>query len=178
MPPAVQLGRSAAENDKAARPVAYQYRHYLLQREVSMFRRASVIVFAAPLLWTFAALAAQDSPNDKDKKSLQGKWELHELYEGGKGPQKDPGVFLTFDGDRIVLTAEKKDVSATFTLDAGKTPKTMDTKSVRPGFFGAPWIYELKDDDLKICGGKVRPKALTSTREDNQSLFVFKRVKK
>ena len=102
--PAAYPYRSAAENDKAARSVVYQYRQCLFQREVSMFRRGSVIVFAAPLLWTFAALAAQDSPNDKDKKSLQGKWEIHELYEGGKGPQKDQGVFLTFDGDRIVLT--------------------------------------------------------------------------
>ena len=65
-------------------------------------------------------------------------------------------------------------------MDAGKTPKTMDTKSVRPGLFNAPWIYELKGDDLKICVGvsKGRPKALTSTREDNQILLVLKRVKK
>jgi uncharacterized protein (TIGR03067 family) len=151
-----------------------------------MFQKSVALVLAS--LAVSVALAAQDAANDKDKKALQGKWKVVSLTSGGEtkilGPdgKKSDGKmrYLLFEGETVKFTTEDKvDVSATFTVDAGKSPKAIDMKEKERG--RRLYIYELKGDELKLCfidvGGAPRPKEFSSTRDDLQMILVLRRVK-
>ncbi len=101
----------------------------------------------------------------KDSETLQGTW------VGKKGPIN---IKMTFKGDNFTLNMsdDKKGIKVMgkFTVDASKSPKTMDMK-VNKGegkgtekFIGktALGIYKFEDGGLTWCattpGGKKRPK--------------------
>jgi uncharacterized protein (TIGR03067 family) len=134
------------------------------------------ILFASSL----AVQALQDSANEKDKKALQGKWDVISVVIEGKKEKGDKKVTATFEGGTLKFDPKSRDFSEfSFTLDATKTPKALDLKSKGDSNVG---IYELKGDDLKICltqlepVDKNRPKEFAGSKDT--ILFVLKRVKK
>jgi uncharacterized protein (TIGR03067 family) len=147
------------------------------------------------LISSLAVVAVQDSANDKDMKVLQGKWEfVSYLVEGHDSMPKEAGWKWVFyiDGDKIKHELQHKDgrvegvyIGGKFILDAAKVPKWIflparKTKGalIVPSRPGAPGIYELKGDELRICVGEKRPTEFSSTEQNGQMLIVAKRVKK
>jgi uncharacterized protein (TIGR03067 family) len=67
-----------------------------------------------------------------------------------------------------------------FKLDPAKKPKTIDMTAEKAKQEQVLGIYELKDDDLKLCfakGGGERPTEFISKAGTNQTVIVLKRVK-
>lgn len=126
-----------------------------------------------------------------DQEKLQGTWEVVELVKGGVKvmPAADlkGTIELKGDGFRFVLTptgmAEFTRTTATFTLDAAKSPKAIDVTPAEGAGKGqvSPGIYEVNKDDLTICLAQgpleARPTAFEAHKED-VVLFKLKRVKK
>src|SRR5262249_22343160 len=93
----------------------------------------SVSTLAVMLLIDSAFLAAQDpAASEKDKKLLQGQWELVSFVDAGNKHEIRETKFIVFDGDSVKFTEGKKgdkvNDEGRFTVDAGKTPKTIDFK--------------------------------------------------
>jgi uncharacterized protein (TIGR03067 family) len=162
-----------------------------------MFRGVSLAALFLWLMSSLAVVAVQDSANDKDKNALKGEWEVVSyLVDGQEAKPTKAGYkwYFYFDGDKIRHEAESrsKDGTAidsiyagTFTLDAAKAPKWIDLPgrkskgaNIYPNRPGAPGIYELKGDELKICAGAKRPTEFSSTEKNGQMLIVAKRAKK
>ena len=143
-----------------------------------MFRRAVPIALAVPFLSTLAVFAVGDAATDKDKKILQGKWEVVSLmFRGMDQPVPPGGIVLVFTGDKVESIKGGKTIkTGTFKVDASKTPKTLDLVEASETQFG---IFEFKgDDEIKLCMGKTRPTAFSSTPDNDQGLVILKRVKK
>ena len=139
----------------------------------------AVLVVAAPA-------PAEDKKKDEDK--IQGTWAIVSAQSGGEdkpGGTKD--VKFVIKGDLITIQEPKregKEEKAKFKLDATKKPKTIDLiPSDRGGKEELmPGIYELKDDELKLCFVKgtkgERPTEFSSKAGTEQVLIVLKREKK
>jgi uncharacterized protein (TIGR03067 family) len=114
-------------------------------------------------LSAFVALAfpvlAED--NQDAAKKLNGAYELASVTIDGKPfpGKKETTTFTIKDGTITVKEGDKKEETSKFTVDASKTPHTIDImpqgKTDRP----VTGIYELKDMDLTlvISEGKDRP---------------------
>jgi len=145
-----------------------------------MFRRVIFTALCVLLACGLTVQALQDSANDKDKKSLQGKWEVVSAVQGGKEVKVPKMCIVSFDGGNVTWTPKVGDFSEfSFALDASKTPKSLDLKSKGDAAVG---IYELKGDDLKLCFFDGEPVAKNRPRElasiEGTTLMVLKRVKK
>jgi uncharacterized protein (TIGR03067 family) len=138
---------------------------------------AVVITLSAGAVW------ADDETPKGDLAKLQGTW------KGTIGPNQDVPVTVKIDG---------KSVTATFTNDEGKEvalkgemkvddkakPKTVDfVKFTDPDGKEMPdnlGIYELNDDEWKVCNGGAnnpRPTEFKEGEEGGQHLLVLKREK-
>lgn len=145
-----------------------------------MFRRVILTALCISLATGLTVQALQESANEKDKKALQGKWDIVSVASAGKEQKAQNGAFVSFDGGKLTFTPKSVDFSEfSFNLDASKTPKTLDLKSKGDALFG---IYELKGDDLKLClsngepVSKNRPKEFVAS--EHTILMVLRRVKK
>ena len=143
-----------------------------------MLRFASLSTIGILVISGLTLHATQDSPNEKDKKALQGKWEVVSAVEAGK-EVKSPKRVANFDGGKLTFDPKTKDFSEfSFTLDANKSPKAIDLKSKGDAVVG---IYEMKGDELKLClfagepTAKNRPKEFSAT--ERTILMVLKRAK-
>ena len=120
--------------------------------------------------------------NDLD--AMQGTWVLVSAMQDGN-PLADDKVKQTtivIKGDTFRFPGLAEDVTAragTFTLDATKKPKEMDsTSSEKETMLG---IYELERDSYKVCfapAGKPRPTEFASIPGSGQILQVWHRHKK
>jgi len=120
--------------------------------------------------------------NDLD--AMQGTWALVSAMQDGN-PLADDKVKQTtivIKGDTFRFPGLAEDVTAragTFTLDATKKPKEMDsTSSEKETMLG---IYELEQDSYKVCfapAGKPRPTEFASIRGSGQILQVWHRHEK
>ena len=120
--------------------------------------------------------------NDLD--AMQGTWVLVSAMQDGN-PLADDKVKQTtivIKGDTFRFPGLAEDVTAragTFTLDATKKPKEMDsTSSEKETMLG---IYELERDSYKVCfapAGKPRPTEFASIRGSGQILQVWHRHEK
>jgi uncharacterized protein (TIGR03067 family) len=134
----------------------------------------------------FGAAAADDKEAaKKDLDKLQGTWTFVSVEQDGQAlPQGDPGPTITFQGDKFTVKAGDQVVQAgTQTLDAGKTPKTVDAKVTEGEGKGTTMlgIYELDGDTLKACfdtQGKKRPTEFKTAGGSGHMLVVMKRDKK
>jgi uncharacterized protein (TIGR03067 family) len=137
------------------------------------------------LLLAPALLRADDAPKVQDK-DLEGDWQLKSITHDGK--EEPPGAdeandTLTFHGDSAVHKGKDATHKATFTVDASKTPKTIDMTAEDGPDKGkvARGVYEVKDDELRICvaqPGKDRPTELSAKEGAGFVLVVLKRAKK
>jgi uncharacterized protein (TIGR03067 family) len=144
-----------------------------------------LVVFTTGL---FAAEDAKDAVK-KDVERLQGTWAPASLQFSGRDITNDnEGQFkLVFKGNEATVegseAVKKEYAKLTMKLDPATSPKCVDIvvsggdqkDVVMEG------IYELKDDELKICAkivGKDRPGQFASPEGSNIVLVVFKREKK
>jgi uncharacterized protein (TIGR03067 family) len=139
---------------------------------------AAVLVVAAPA-------PAEKEKKDEDK--IQGTWIVVSAQFGGESKPDDEAKNAKFviKGDLITISEPKREgreEKATFKLDPTKKPKTIDLVpekgDKKETVLG---IYELKDDELKLCfvkGGKERPTEFASKAGTDQGLIVLKREKK
>ena len=119
--------------------------------------------------------------NDLDK--MQGTWNLVSAMEDGKALSEDQvkqtrivvkGNTFRFPG----LAEDATSRAGTFTLDATKNPKEMDSTSDEKEI--SLGIYELESDSYKVCfapAGKPRPANFGSEPGGGQILQVWQRQK-
>ena len=147
--------------------------------------RLLLCVVAFPLL-----LAADKDKADPKKElaKLDGTWTMTSIEYNGKSFDKlaNQLQFVIKDGKATVTGSkdvEKEYAKLTFTLDPSTTPKLLDMAvtagvqkdSVMEG------IYELKEDELRICAkvlGKDRPTKFEAPDGSSTCLLVLKREKK
>jgi uncharacterized protein (TIGR03067 family) len=144
-------------------------------------------IFTAALLLAFTVrLAAQDAAAEKEQKSLQGNWDVTSAVIGGEesGVLKDGKVTFVFQKDKFTVKREDKVLAETsFTLALDAMPRLIDIKALSGDMKGATFqgIYELKENDLKLClnlQGKDRPTEFVSKAgEQGVILILLKRIK-
>jgi uncharacterized protein (TIGR03067 family) len=150
-----------------------------------MFRSLSPFVLAG--LFAAGVASAGDDANVKDVEALTGTWKVVELTEKGEkiaAKELEP-VEVVILGTKMTINDEGKfREEISLKIDATKKPKSVDlrytkgpnTDKVEPG------IYDIDGDTLKICScekkGGDRPKDFASTKENECSVVVLKRVKK
>jgi uncharacterized protein (TIGR03067 family) len=147
-----------------------------------------VLFFAAAL--TAAVAPAADKPDaaKQELDKLQGTWTTAALTYNGKDYFADgkPGFRFVFKGD--VATVEGNDevkkeyAKLRFKLDPEAKPRRLDltvTAGVQKDA-AIEGIYELKDDELKICVkvfGNDRPTEFEAPAGASIALLVLKREK-
>jgi uncharacterized protein (TIGR03067 family) len=136
------------------------------------------ILFAGLALW-----ARGDAAKDLDK--LQGTWVASQVTYNGKDHNKLKLRF-TIKKDQIVVEGtddvKKEYAKIGFKLDASTKPHCIDITVMAGGQEGAKMegIYELKDDELKICVkvfGMDRPNEFAAPEGASTALVVLKREK-
>src|SRR5262249_29058416 len=124
---------------------------------------------------------SKDEAVKKDRAKLAGTWTIVSFAIDGKKTYTDDELkkfLVKIDGDgKITVDLDGKTiVESTSTIDPTKTPKTLDQTFTKGGGGAgktALWIYELKDDTLKVCAaapGDPRP-----TEFKGNTLAVYKR---
>jgi uncharacterized protein (TIGR03067 family) len=146
-----------------------------------MKRQWAALIAAAVLL-----IAAEDKKPDaeagkKDLDKLQGTWTLVSGKSDGEDLPKElvEKLKLVVDKDKFTIKDGENDETAVVTLDPSQKPAAIDVKPNTGETVKG--VYELKDDDLKICwskGGKDRPKGFEPKKDSGEILFVLKREKK
>jgi len=134
-------------------------------------RRHTLIVLTAGFM--IAACASREEAIKRDYERLTGTWRLTSAVKDGKGDK------FTISGDPALGTSG----AGTFTIDATKNPKTVDSLQSEGPDAGktALGIYEIIDDNTKrACWappGKERPTEFTSKPGSGHLLQVWKREK-
>jgi uncharacterized protein (TIGR03067 family) len=116
---------------------------------------------------------------------LRGTWLLVASEADGEREAADVRVLLVITRDKVTLRAKGVRDESGFRLRPAKTPKEIDlirTGERDPEREGvALAIYQLRGDELTICGNAVgskqRPKAFRTQARDGLTLGVFKRQK-
>jgi uncharacterized protein (TIGR03067 family) len=146
-------------------------------------RVKTLAVFVVGLL-----IAADDakSDNKKDMEKMQGEWTM---ASGERNGQAIPDEFLqslkrTIKGDQYTVKQGDDVINGgSYTIDATKSPKTIDLKVTEGQAAGQTMhgIYELQGDTMKICyasPGKPRPTEFTAKEGSEQILATWKHAKK
>jgi uncharacterized protein (TIGR03067 family) len=146
-----------------------------------------------PLLLLFAAAAlsaplpdAVKEANERDKKALQGNWQVVDLESGGGHPIKPAQLRKlkhAFRGNEFILDGtdeDKSDMPIHYKVDATKDPKTIDFAF--EGKDATSWlgIYKIDGDKLVICWGNdggARPTKFQTSQDDGGwRLYTMTRV--
>jgi uncharacterized protein (TIGR03067 family) len=148
-------------------------------------RRTLLLLVGASLL--LAADQPQDEASKKDLARMQGDWVVVSFVrDGEKIPDDDAqALFRTVKGNEYSVSRYDKVVgTGTFTVDATKKPRTIDSlPRARPGAKATPLlgIYEFDGEKLRTCygaPGKDRPTAFESKEGSGWTLTVWEREKK
>jgi uncharacterized protein (TIGR03067 family) len=145
-----------------------------------MHRR--LMLALAILVWSCDPLYADKSADDL--KALSGKWLPVSGEAGGNALPEDVLKKLSFaakDG-KYTFNLDTTSDHGTFSLDAAKTPKTIDAMGTEGPNKGHKYlgIYELTDKDtLKLCYTleAERPGEFKTASGKKEFLFVLKREK-
>jgi uncharacterized protein (TIGR03067 family) len=144
----------------------------------------------ALLLVSVVLVLAADDANDAAKKELaklNGTWITDSLKYNGKDFEKykDKLKFVIKDGQCTIEGSKevnKEYAKLTFKLDPSTTPRCADM-TITAGSqkdLVIEGIYELKDDEFKICAkvlGKDRPLEFEAPEGSSIVLMVLKRAK-
>jgi uncharacterized protein (TIGR03067 family) len=150
-----------------------------------MARRLVAISLAAALAFTAGQAVGEDAKKFED---LDGTWTIAKMEVQGKSLlEKGENWKLTIKAGKVTSDAKggpKEALNLAKFLDPSKSPKTITYPyEGKITFYG---IYEVKGDELRVCGDAVdtamekdpearRPKEFNS---DKGLLLVFKRDKK
>ena len=140
------------------------------------------------LLPLFALLLAADEPKKDvvdldDESAIIGAWKVVKAVRAGMelpATERDRLKF-EFKGKKIIVHDNGRDEPAEFSIDASKTPKTIDIKPQRGGAKTVYGIFEVNDDALKLCftrQGGERPKQFSSKAGSEVVLLILEREKK
>lgn len=143
----------------------------------------SVVILAA------LGFAPDDKANQKDRDGLLGAWSIASFTVGG---ESIPGsVFekqrMIFEKDRYIVKEGDNIVEeGTYTLDASKSPKTLDFKITKGNDEGKSQagIYAIEGETFKVClafpgdAASERPKAFESKKESRTILVTMKKLKR
>ncbi|QEF99579.1 hypothetical protein Mal15_36450 [Stieleria maiorica] len=135
-----------------------------------------------------SGVGADEDSNDavkKERKRLEGTWQVTSLVVGGNKSKKEDVQKLTVvngdDGTRSVLSEGKVVSKGTSTLAPMAEPKTIDFTATEGGGSGDRFvgIYQLGKKKRKLCfvrADQERPTEFTSTAENKYILVAYKRV--
>ena len=129
----------------------------------------------------FLLVAADAEAVKKEEAKLKGVWSLVSLVEpsGEKVPEevvKDAKV--VFNDGKMTVKIGGQDHQVVYKLDPGLKPPAIDWTDEKGKV--SKGIYELKGDDLKICGSGPdfeRPKDFKTNKETKTGLIILKRDK-
>ena len=142
-------------------------------------------------LSSIMAIGSRPLDEDAKQKAVEAEWKLRNgtwepvstVADGKERPvQKDRKFALKYKDEKYSDTLDDKVVGeGTSKVDPTQSPKTLDITPERNGMKGqtALAIYELKDDEMKVCmarPGKERPKEFESKPGSGHILMTFKRV--
>lgn len=124
--------------------------------------------------------------NKKDLEKMQGDWALASMTRDGmKFPDEDAqALFRTVKGDHYTVSRYEKVVGkGTFTIDATKTPRTIDflPETEKDKSRAIRGIYKFDGDKLTVCyapAGKDRPTEFASKEGQMHTLMVWEREAK
>jgi uncharacterized protein (TIGR03067 family) len=145
-------------------------------------RRAFLILCAAALM---GADDKKDDANKKDLEKMQGDWAAVSMVQDGmKVPDDDAqALFRTVKGDKYTVFRYSEVLAKwSFTIDATKSPKTIDIR--KPDDDKAEpvlGIYEFDGGLFRQCvarPGKDRPTAFEAKEGSGWTLTVWEREKK
>ena len=146
----------------------------------------SLLIVGLLLTATSSADDAKDEAIRKDRKRIQGTWQVTALtINGNKAKDEDAKKITVINGDDGTwsVRSEGKEISkGTSTFDPTKKPKTIDFTPTDGGGKGDQFlgIYQLGKNARKLCfapAGKDRPTEFSSTPENQHILVEFERVK-
>jgi uncharacterized protein (TIGR03067 family) len=132
----------------------------------------------------FAADQGPDEAKRKDLEKMQGEWQAASyVVDGMQLPDDDAqALFRTVKGEQYTVFRFSKPIGkGTFTIDATKKPKTIDSQPAQPNVKPILGIYELDRDTLKVCNarpGQERPQEFASKPGSGHTLTVWQREKK
>lgn len=141
----------------------------------------TLLVLTAPTLLADEA----DELAKKDLKKLEGVWTVSALAYNGKDDSKF-NLKFTFKGDEVVIegndAVKKEYAKLKLKLTPSVSPKQVDITVAGGQQLDAKieGIYELKDDELKLCAkvfGLERPIEFASPDGSSIALLVLKREK-
>ncbi|MCR9296803.1 MAG: TIGR03067 domain-containing protein [bacterium] len=148
--------------------------------------RFSLLLVGLLLTSTVSADDTKDEAISKERKRIQGTWQVTTLsINGNKAKDGDAKKFTVVNGDDGTwsIRSEGKEISkGTSTFDPTKKPKTIDFTPTEGGGKGDQFlgIYQLGKNARRLCfslAGKDRPTEFSSTPENQQILVTFERVK-
>jgi uncharacterized protein (TIGR03067 family) len=155
--------------------------------EAPMIRRLPLVLAAVLLLAADPPKKEEDAAK-KELDKLQGEWTAVSVDYNGKAHEDlAKQIHFIFKGDAASVEAgedvRKEYAKLQFKLDPSVSPKLVDI-TVSAGVQKdavIEGIYELKDDELKICGriaGKERPTEFGAPAGSSLFVIALKRDKK
>ena len=144
-------------------------------------------LIAALTILSFLGAARAGDAVQKEIKKLQGAWQLASMEESGKkrSAQEVEKYSILIKGDKVTaLEGDKIVWQAGFKLvevqgKSRKTDLSFNDDSPLKGLTSRNIAEWIDDNSFRTCAGlEQRPTDYSSTEENKQLLFVFKRVKK
>ena len=146
------------------------------------------IVLAGMLALGLLGRALAQTPEERlkrEEEKLAGTWRVTAAKAMGERvpPDQLPKMKLTFkDGKFTVQHGNDKPLEGTYKIDPSKTPKTIDITNRTTGPEEGKkqvGIYELTDNELKICASdasKKRPTDFDTRNKEGYTVLVLRRV--
>jgi uncharacterized protein (TIGR03067 family) len=145
------------------------------------------IFFLTALACLSAAPAGRVHADDgkADAQGIQGEWKVVEAVLGGKpAPEQLYEQFtFVFTAEKLTLGSNASKREFNYQIDPAKKPRQMTLTPLDGPHKGksVSGIYELKEDDLKLClpndDGQAPPVEFKSAEGSKIGLFVLKRGK-
>ncbi len=147
-------------------------------------------LFIAVMMLVVCRSSAAPVPKETDApkaelEKLNGTWEVTSIKIQGieLADKLAEKMFITFKSGEFTWSNGEQPGKIVF-IDPGKTPKQIDYTCTEGPNKGKTQkaIYKLDGDTFTDCFGETgddtRPKDFTSTKDDEQTVMVYKRVKK
>jgi uncharacterized protein (TIGR03067 family) len=140
----------------------------------------------AALLLSSVGFAADDEPKRNVAEALKGSWSAVSFKEGGRSAPDDliKKLKRSFDGKNYTNTVDGQVIEeGGYTIDATKTPKTIDFDIRRGAGQGKKQlaIFQIEGDKLTLIvaesGSTDRPKSMNPEKTEPVVEVVLKRAK-